>query len=216
MRLGYIVDIHGAYERIPQALERIGEIDVLVIGGDITSGGTPDEAERHIREWRDLTPRLCALAGNMDSAEIDERLADLGVALDARGLEVDGVGVFGASAAPVSPLRTPYEIADDDLERRIEAGFRDVAGSRVVVFCPHAPPARTACDRLSSGEHVGSEVVRASIEREQPDLVLCGHIHEARATDQIGRSRIVNPGAVADGHYAIVDTDEEIAVTLDG
>jgi Icc-related predicted phosphoesterase len=216
MRIGYIVDVHGAYERVPEALERIGDMDLLIVGGDITTGGTPDEAERAVSDWRDRVPTLCALAGNMDSPEIDRRLADLGVALDARAVRVDGVGVFGVSAAPISPLRTPYELSDEELERRIERGFAETSGSRVVVFCPHAPPARTACDRLSSGEHVGGEVIRAFVEREQPDLVLCGHIHEARATDRIGRSQIVNPGPVADGHYAIVDVDEDLTVRLDG
>lgn len=123
--------------------------------------------------------------------------------------------MFGVSAAPVSPLQTPYELADDELERRIERGFAEISGFRVVIFCPHAPPARTACDRLSSGEHVGSDVIRAFVEREQPDMVLCGHIHEARATDRIGASQIVNPGPVADGHYAIVEVDKGVSVRLD-
>jgi Icc-related predicted phosphoesterase len=217
MRIGYVVDVHGAYERVDEALTVIGDVDLLIIGGDITTGGTPDEVARQIGRWRERVARLGALAGNMDSPEIDERLVDLGVALDATAVRIEDVGVFGVSAAPISPLRTPYELDDDELERRIERGFGKLAGARVVIFCPHAPPARTECDRLSSGEHVGSEVVRAFVERERPHLVLCGHIHEARAMDRVGGSRIVNPGPVANGHYAIVDIgDEEIAVTLDG
>jgi Icc-related predicted phosphoesterase len=85
----------------------------------------------------------------------------------------------------------------------------------VTVFCPHAPPAGTACDRLAGGEHVGSTVIRAFVEREQPDIVLCGHIHESRGIDAIGRSRIVNPGPVAAGHYAVVEIDGELDVRLD-
>jgi Icc-related predicted phosphoesterase len=215
MRIGYIVDVHGAYGRVRDALTNMRDVDLVIVGGDITTGGTPDEVEREIADWRARAPILCALAGNMDSPEIDQRLAELGVALDARAVSLDDVGVFGLSAAPISPLQTPYELADDELERRIERGFAEISDSRVVVFCPHAPPARTACDQLASGEHVGSEVIRAFIEREQPDLVLCGHIHEARATDHIGHSQIVNPGPVADGHYAIGEIDNGITVRLD-
>jgi Icc-related predicted phosphoesterase len=90
-----------------------------------------------------------------------------------------------------------------------------VRDTRLRIFCPHAPPQGTACDRLSSGEHVGSAVVRAFVEREQPDLVLCGHIHESRGLDELGRSRIVNPGPVAAGHYAVVETNGELGVRLD-
>lgn len=215
MRIAYLVDIHGRFEAVPEALAEIRDVDLLIIGGDITTGGTADDAERAIEGWRPLAPRLLAVAGNMDSAAIDARLAELGVSLDGRGFAFEDVGVFGVSAAPISPLRTPYELADDELERRIEVGFAAVAGCRLKVFCPHAPPLGTACDRLASGEHVGSAAIRAFVEREQPDVVLCGHIHEARGEDAIGRSKVVNPGPARAGHYALLEIGDEIAVSLD-
>jgi Icc-related predicted phosphoesterase len=215
MRIAYVVDVHGRFEAVPQALARTGDVDLLIVGGDITTGGTPENAEQAIESWRPLAPRLLALAGNMDSAAIDARLAELGVALDSRGYVLGEVGVFGVSAAPKSPLHTPYELFDDELERRIESGFAAVAGCRLTIFCPHAPPLDTACDRLPSGEHVGSGIIRSFIEREQPDVVLCGHIHEARSEDAIGRSKVVNPGPGTAGHYAILDVADEIAVSLD-
>jgi len=215
MRFAYVVDVHGRPQSVSDALTAIGETDLLVVGGDITTGGTPDEAEEAIDAWRPLAPRLLALAGNMDSPQIDSRLAELEVSLDGRGVTLDGVGFFGVSAAPVSPLRTPYELPDEELERRIARGFAAVEACRVKVFCPHAPPRGTACDLLPGGEHVGSAVIRTFVEREQPDVVLCGHIHESRGTDAIGRSRIVNPGPVTAGHYAVVELDGELDVRLD-
>jgi uncharacterized protein len=207
--------VHGRHEAVCAAVSGLGELDALIVGGDITTGGTPDEAERAVESWRSLAARLLALAGNMDSPEIDRRLAELEVALDGRGVVLDDVGVFGVSAAPVSPLSTPYELDDDELERRIVRGHAAVAGCRLTVFCPHAPPIDTACDRLASGRHVGSTVIRAFVEREQPNLVLCGHIHEARGLDTVGASRIVNPGPVRSGHYAVIEIDGDIAVRLD-
>lgn len=215
MRIAYLVDVHGHFDAVPQATSRIGLLDLLIVGGDITTGGTPDDAARAIENWRPLAPRLLALAGNMDSPAIDARLADLGVGLDSRGRVFGDVGVFGVSAAPRTPLRTPYELDDEELERRIEAAFADVRDCRVKIFCPHAPPRGTACDRLRSGEYVGSAVIRAFVEREQPDLVLCGHIHESRGTDKIGSSRIANPGPASAGHYALVEVNHEIGVRLD-
>jgi uncharacterized protein len=211
----YVVDVHGRPQSVSDTVAALGEFDVLIVGGDITTAGTPDEAERAIASWRPLAPRLLALAGNMDSPEIDDRLAELGITLDGRGITLDGVGLFGVSAAPISPLRTPYELSDEELERRIARGFTAVEACRAKVFCPHAPPRGTACDLLPGGEHVGSAVIRAFVEPEQPDVVLCGHIHESRGTDAIGRSRIVNPGPVTAGHYAVVELDGELEVRLD-
>jgi uncharacterized protein len=215
MRIAYLVDVHGRFDAVPDAIGAIGEADVLLIGGDITTGGTPDQAAAAIERWRPLAPRLLAVAGNMDSPEIDERLSDLGVALDARGYQLGLVGIFGVSAAPHSPLRTPYELSEAELDRRIGHGFSAVRDCRVKVFCPHPPPRGTSCDRLPSGEHVGSTAVRSFVDREQPDVVLCGHIHEARAVDRIGGTQVVNPGPAAAGHYAIVDIDDAVTVRLD-
>jgi len=85
----------------------------------------------------------------------------------------------------------------------------------VQIFCPHSPPHGTACDRLRSGEHVGSAALRTLVEREQPHLVLCGHIHESRGEDELGRARVVNPGPVAAGHHALVKIADGVEVTLD-
>jgi Icc-related predicted phosphoesterase len=62
---------------------------------------------------------------------------------------------------------------------------------------------------MFNGHHIGSRAVREFAEERQPELVLCGHVHEARSIDRIGATRIVNPGAARDGHYAIVEIEEE-------
>jgi uncharacterized protein len=215
VRIAYLVDVHDRFDAVPQAMEEIGPVDELIVGGDITTGGAADDAERAIEQWRPLAPRLFALAGNMDSRKIEARLASLGVSLDGRASVFDDVGFFGVSSAPRSPLHTPYELDNGELQRRIEAGFDDVKECRRKIFCPHAPPMGTACDRLASGEHVGSTVIRTFIEREQPDLVLCGHIHESRGTDTIGAAQIINPGPASAGHYALVEANDEVSFRPD-
>lgn len=215
MRIAYVVDVHDRFDSVPQALEQIGDVDVLLVGGDLTNAGTPADAERAIELWKPLAPRLLAVAGNMDSAGIDERLAELGVALDGRGELIDDVGIGGISAAPRSHMHTPYELDDDEIERRADKALAAIRRARVRIFCPHAPPYDTECDRLASGEHVGSPVLRRLIEREQPDVVLCGHIHEARGIDYIGETRIVNPGPVSSGHYALLEVGESLSLALE-
>ena len=215
MRIAYVVDVHGRPETVAAAAGSLGPLDLLIVGGDITTGGSAEEAAEAIESWRSLAPRVLAVAGNMDSADIDRRLDELGVSLDGHGVIIDDVGLFGVSAAPHSPLHTPYELPDDELGRRAAQGAAELDDARVRIFCPHAPPFRTACDRLRDGRHVGSPAIRAFVERDQPDLVLCGHIHESRGLDSLGSAQIVNPGPVAAGHYALVEVDGAVSVQLD-
>jgi Icc-related predicted phosphoesterase len=214
MRIVYVVDVHDRSELVADAVAAAAPIELLIVGGDITTGGTPGDAKRAIHEWLSLTPRLLALAGNMDSAAIDVQLAELGVALDRRAVTINGVGIYGVSAAPLSHLQTPYELSEDELAGRIDIAFDQLEPARLRIFCPHAPPHGTTCDQLENGQHVGSTAVRNHIEATHPNLVLCGHIHEARATDHIGTSEIVNPGPLMRGYYAVVDTDADLQVEL--
>ena len=216
MRIAYVVDVHDRFEAVAAAIAELPQLDVLVVGGDITTFGSPDDAERAIELWRPLAPRLLALAGNCDSPAIDARLVDLGVSIDACGVVLGDVGIAGVSAAPLSPLHTPHEVDDEEIGRRGGAALFAISGCRARIFCPHAPAHGTACDRLRSGEHVGSRALRALVERERPDLVLCGHIHESRGRDELGATTVVNPGPVAAGHFALVQVEAAVSVTLDG
>ncbi|MCX6911068.1 MAG: metallophosphoesterase family protein, partial [Verrucomicrobia bacterium] len=131
MKIVYAVDVHGNYAAVARAVNASGSADLLIVGGDITTAGTADDVARAVEGWRLLATRLLAMAGNMDSAAIDARLAALGVALDGRGVVIGDVGFFGVSAGPKSPLHTPYEITEEQIASRIEAGFADVKNCRL-------------------------------------------------------------------------------------
>ncbi|MBI5472231.1 MAG: metallophosphoesterase [Ignavibacteriae bacterium] len=79
---------------------------------------------------------------------------------------------------------------------------------------PHSPPINTQLDITHSGKHLGSTAVREFIERSQPDVAICGHIHEARGVDVIGRSQIVNCGPVGKGCYVLITVDDQISISL--
>jgi Icc-related predicted phosphoesterase len=216
MRLAYFTDVHSRFERVSEVARKLGEIDAIVIGGDLTNGGSPAEAVRAIAGWSSLAARLFAVAGNWDSAAIDAVLAELGVALDGRGIALAEIGLCGVSASPISAINAPYELEEAEIGRRLDAGFAAIESCRVRIVCSHTPPVDTACDRIYSGAYIGSSAVRAFVEERQPELVLCGHVHEGRGFDAIGRTRIANPGPIRDGYYAVVEIEDgEIKVSLD-
>jgi Icc-related predicted phosphoesterase len=108
LRIAHLVDVHGRFDAVADATGAIVGGRCAAHRRRYTTDGAPDQAAAAIERWRPLAPRLLAVAGNMDSPEIDERLSELGVALDARGYQLGSVGVFGVSAAPHSAAH-PYE-----------------------------------------------------------------------------------------------------------
>jgi Icc-related predicted phosphoesterase len=82
--------------------------------------------------------------------------------------------------------------------------FELVEGRRIMVL--HTPPIGEVVDRDGAG-HKGCEVVNEVILTYRPELVVCGHAHDAAGQETVGRSQVVNPGSLRDGHYAVVDLE---------
>ena len=203
MKIVAFADVHDAFDNVTQVLRHETPFDVAIIAGDITTAGSPADAEYAVTCWRPLAPQLYAVAGNMDSPQIDRTLDQLGVSLNACCRRVGDVAFFGCSAAPIS-IGTPYEIPESELVARAERGLARSDGAGRFVFVPHTPPFGVV-DVLRSGAHVGSRLIAAFVERVQPVLVLCGHIHEARGQQRMGKSLVINCGPASHGHYAVVE-----------
>lgn len=211
MKIIAITDIHGKYATAA-AIIRSERPDAVIVGGDLTTVGTMKEASDALSLFRAECPELLVVAGNMDLPEHDDMFFQMGVSINGRGRTIGDVGFFGVSGAPHSKLKTPYEIAEERILALARAGYQEVKKARVKVFVPHAPPYGTKLDIIRAGYHVGSTAVRDFVEEHPVDLVVCGHIHEARGLDSIDRTRIVNCGQAGHGHYAVIDIADGVNV----
>ncbi|MHA1302060.1 MAG: metallophosphoesterase family protein, partial [Candidatus Helarchaeota archaeon] len=64
------------------------------------------------------------------------------------------------------------------------------------IYIMHSPPFNCKLDTVYDGRIVGSIDIRKFIEKNQPYLVLCGHIHEGGGTSYIGKTRCMNDGQI--------------------
>jgi hypothetical protein len=51
----YVVDVNGRFDSVPPAAGQIGDVDLLVIGGDLTTGGSTSSgvgSSEALRAWR--------------------------------------------------------------------------------------------------------------------------------------------------------------------
>jgi Icc-related predicted phosphoesterase len=119
---------------------------------------------------------------------------------------------FGIGGCNKTPFHTPQEYTDDEM-RDFLKNFRQKSESSKQVLVTHAPPHKTKLDKIFLGLHVGSKVIREFIDNFQPDLAVCGHIHEARGVDHIGKTLIINPGPFPK-HYALIEVGDNIEYEL--
>lgn len=214
MRLLLITDLHGALHTISSIARRAGSCDALLLGGDITHFGSPDEAQQIVEAARRFAPQVLAVAGNCDSAAIERRLIECGVSVFGRARRLGDWAVHGVSAMP--PWRgTMYELSEQQIAAALEAGALEAADAPRRLVLSHAPPRDTTLDRTREGRHVGSQALRSFIERSRPSLVVCGHIHEARGIETMGTTIVVNCGAAQRGLFAVAELDEQINITLE-
>jgi uncharacterized protein len=212
MHILALSDIHGAYAKAEEILVRETAHDLLLVSGDVTTHGSPAEAEGAIKKFQTYGKPILVISGNMDSPEIDDAFTQIGCSINAKGIIIGDVGFFGVSASPFSPLHTPYEISENEILQRAESGWNDVKSARWKVFVSHAPPYKTKLDQIFLGKHVGSTAIRTVIDTYQPDVVVCGHIHEARGSDTLGVSRMINCGPTAKGYYIVIEIGKTITM----
>jgi Icc-related predicted phosphoesterase len=189
MKIMAFSDIHASAKAARGLVEAAGPVDLVIGAGDFCN--MRQGLAEALALLDGVSAPMLAVPGNAESADELRAAAGAGITvLHGEGTEIDGTRFFGlGNAVP----ETPFGGWSVDLsEARAE---ELLAGCDAVdVLIVHSPPKGVA-DRTSEGHSVGSEAIRAAIERLQPDLVVCGHIHDSWGQEgRIGTSRIVNLG----------------------
>jgi Icc-related predicted phosphoesterase len=197
-------DVHMATRN----LERMGEVmrdcDLVIVSGDLTNFGGPDDARKVLTDVRRACSSVLALPGNLDQLEVIPFLEEDGVALHGKGLTIGGIGIFGCGGSNITPFGTPMELSEDEIYAILRAGYEAVRDVRPLLMICHTPPFGTKCDRIMSGKPVGSTAARRFIEEVKPEVCISGHIHESAGVDEIGSTKILNAGPFKGGGYIVV------------
>src|SRR5712692_7931484 len=98
MHILAIADIHGNLQQLRLILAHARPADVIVLAGDLTHLGSPDEATAAVALCHRHTPTVLTVTGNCDDELIEKRMSADGHSLSGAGRGVDGVGFCGASA----------------------------------------------------------------------------------------------------------------------
>ncbi|MBB5102852.1 metallophosphoesterase [Streptomyces spectabilis] len=136
-----------------------------------------------------------ATYGNVDIPRLWPEYAGPGTTvLDGERVEIGG-RVFGFVGGGLrTPMRTPYEISDEEYAAKIEAV------GEVDVLCTHIPPEvpELVYDTVARRFERGSRALLDAIRRTRPRYSLFGHVHQPL----VRRMRIGSTECVNVGHFA--------------
>jgi hypothetical protein len=207
MKIVSFGDVHMATGNLERMDSVMRDTDLVIVSGDLTNFGGPEEARKVIDDVRRACPQVLAVPGNLDQRDVFPWLEAEQIALHGKGIVVGSVGIFGCGGSNVTPFGTPSEFSEGELYDTLSRGYQAVREERPLLMICHTPPAETKCDRIVGGKAVGSAAVRRFIEEVKPDVCISGHIHEAAGVDQIGPTTILNAGPFKGGGYIVVVGD---------
>ncbi len=201
-------DIHDDVSRLHEIAE-LSVADGVIVTGDMTFNGGVAQAERVLCAIEARNPKLLAQIGNMDRAEVTDWLQEKQWNLHTQVHELlPDLCVFGVGASTFTPFGTPSEYPETNFADWLDETWKKARKWPKQILISHNPPKDTLCDVIEGGVHVGSSAVREFIEEHQPNVCICGHIHEARSMDSIGRTVVINPGNFAAGGYVVIRSNK--------
>jgi Icc-related predicted phosphoesterase len=204
--------IRKAFQELP------GEVDLVLLAGDLTSTGESAEAEILADACRDLELPVAAVLGNHDwhagqADGISSVLSEAGlIVLDREshvfeltGTEVGVVGAkgfiggfpgshltdFGEPALRMAYAETTAEV------KSLARGLKEISTCPIRIVLLHYAPTEQTLEGEPPGiwTFLGSDRLAGPIREHEPDLVLHGHAHHGTFEGCIGNVPVYNVSA---------------------
>src|SRR3954471_7775487 len=219
VRIAAAGDVHcseSTREETARAFAEIdGSVDLILLAGDLTTHGEPDQAAVPADACRDLETPVIAVLGNHDwhvnrARELTAVLEEAGITMLERastvcrvgGCDVGVVGVKGfVGGFPgcnlpdfgEPSLRAVYAECGEEVDA-LERGLRDIATCPVRVALLHyAPTMETLRGEPSEiWAFLGTDRLAHPIEEHRPDLVLHGHAHAGTFRGEVAGVPVFN------------------------
>jgi Icc-related predicted phosphoesterase len=219
MKIVDITDIHGKTARVEEISRVIADADIIILSGDITHFGEVEDVERVVGSFEKYNSRIFTVPGNCDPPGVEAWLSRHELNLHARCVSIGQLTLIGLGGSLPTPAGSiPNEHPEEELRSFLDSAATCIPEDSTLLLVSHQPPIDTVCDQ-TSGMHVGNNSVRTFIERYEPAVCFTGHIHEGMGVDKIGKTKVINPGPLQNGGYAMVEfggDDQSVYVMQSG
>lgn len=207
MKIYAVADIHGNIRKLNLIKENIRNHcpDILVLAGDLTRFFSHHEL---ISFLKNIHLPVAAILGNSDSGGLKNKMAALQEIriLDDGPYPFNGFRFIGASGTLPVPFASRICWKEKQTLGRMEHLL--TPGSIMVLH----PPPRGIRDKVGDRFHAGSRNIKNFIDKHQPFLLICGHIHEQAGISYSNQTAVVNCAMNRNSAGALIDISADRSV----
>ena len=215
MKFLVISDLHGNISALEKLDGEFKAVDAVLFGGDFAAFNHAETGLPALEALSEKHDVIFSVIGNCDEPDFLHEIEKKDISVEGALVYHDGICIAGSGGGSKFTGTTPNERTEEELLSDFSvvehaSGGTDKKGAwSNLILISHNPPKDTKCDAVNPALHAGSQKFRELIERLSPLAVVTGHIHEGAAIDTIGSTTIINPGALLDGKYAVMETAEK-------
>jgi len=187
-------DFHGDARLAEKLAQRAQDekVDLVALAGDLSHAGS--EPVGLIGPFVKRGIKVVMIPGNHDHQHDHDMLCEIYDTknLHGYGMKIGDVGIFGCGAATnVGPVNT---ITEEELFEMLEKAHKEMGSVKKKIMLTHMHPSSSIMEKFSKFVPPSTGVKKA-IDKFKPDIVICGHVHEAEGIeDKIGNTKIINVG----------------------
>ena len=184
-------DFH-ADTKVAKNLAELAEkenVDLVILNGDIVE---EDKTEGIIGPFLAKNKKVLIVPGNHETIATTDFLAELyGITnLHSYAVKYKDVGLFGCGGADVGLT----QLTDDEIFETLRKSYERVKDMPKKIMVTHIHPAGTKMEKFSHFVR-GSKGLMKALETFKPDILICGHVHEAEGIEEkIGKTLVMNVG----------------------
>jgi uncharacterized protein len=186
-------DLHGDTRQLETLAEQAEKenVDLIILTGDLTRG---DSTDNLIGPFAKRNKKVLLIPGNHETVATADFLAELYNATNLHGysIKIGDIGFFGCGGS--IEMGHPLSLAEEEISKLLSKGHEKISKMKKKIMVTHVHPAGSLMEKFSNIVAPSKSVTEA-INKFQPDIVLCGHVHEAEGIEEkIGNSTVINPG----------------------
>jgi hypothetical protein len=163
-------------------------VDLIILNGDIVE---EDNVENILGQFKATGKPILLVPGNHDFLATDFLAEKYDLKnLHSKTAVYDGVGIIGCGGANIGL----HMLTEEEIYDTVKKNQKNIEKTRKKILVTHVHPSDTKMAKFSNFVP-GSAGLKKAIDAFKPDIVLCGHVHEAEGIEEkVGKTIVINVG----------------------